>query len=128
MSNTYMISLIFNGKNVSIGQYALYLKTSTINDNNVIYDSTNILAKETYVVINGIWYDANSMSINHITINITPFVWAPSFGDNSKASGSIDLSIDAVGTQNINGSIVRGNNLNKKIYIKGSFQNIFANQ
>jgi hypothetical protein len=119
----YSIDLNLTGGN-AINR--LFLSLPSLQMQSTSYDSTYFFNQDNQLIIEGVTYFSNGANINSVSISLSPHSWV---GEqiNSIASGSLDLSLDAVSSQNINGNIKRLNDLHKKIFIKGSFKNIFAN-
>ncbi len=121
----YSITLTLNGGN---GVNKIFnLSLPSLQMQNTSYDSTYFFNVFNEIVIEGVTYYSNGVNINNVSISLAPHLWVGE-QDNSIASGSIDLSLNAVSSQDTNGNITRLTDLHKKIYIKGSFKNIFANQ
>ncbi|HUZ58145.1 MAG TPA: hypothetical protein VMU83_05135 [Hanamia sp.] len=120
--NVYRLLISLTGKgSEKNGNIIMLLPSLNLNNINLdtLYDTSFALE------INSITYYASALHVNKIAISATPKTW-PGESDNSSMSGKIDFSFDAVSTILINGIEVSGDELNKKIYVKGSFKNIFG--
>jgi hypothetical protein len=124
----YSIMLHLDDGNSQNNNNEINLNIPSLQMKNTGYDTTYYFNVFNSIKIDGITYFSNGITINNISVSMTPHVWQGEPMINYIASGSLDLSIDAVSSQNINGNIIKSNALNKKILIKGAFKDIFANQ